>query len=366
MFCNLFDWQNSITALSNSILKYYGQKNHNNSLEVADKILSKPKRNIVFLLLDGMGENIINYHLPESSFLRKNRVSYLSSVFPPTTAAAATALESGLFPSQSGWLGWNVFWKELNDNVNLYPNTLSDGSVAGDVHLGRTHLAFETLTQQISKNSNISSCSFSEKESDPYDALDNLCNNIKNTCVQEGFHFIYGYINQPDGLLHRKGCKSFEIGNWLQESDKKLELLSKSCPETIFILTADHGFTDIEGLCLENYPNLMKTLLFPPSIEPRALNFFVKEGLQDKFLEEFHGAVGDSYHILSRSEVHSQNIFGPAPNHSRFDHMIGDYLAVALTPLTLFPNRSYLDFMVAAHGGGSVDEILVPLIIFEN
>jgi hypothetical protein len=46
--------------------------------------------------------------------------------------------------------------------------------------------------------------------------------------------------------------------------------------------------------------------------------------------------------------------------------MLGDYLAVANTSLTLFPNPSYLKFMKATHGGMTAEELTVPLIIWNS
>ena len=52
--------------------------------------------------------------------------------------------------------------------------------------------------------------------------------------------------------------------------------LSKMCADTLFIFTADHGFIDVDPLCLEDYPELMNMLQVPPSLEPRAMNLFIK------------------------------------------------------------------------------------------
>lgn len=102
------DFSKSITALACSILASYDLKPLNPTLQEADAFLVKHHRNVVLLLLDGRGYDILRNHLPTDSFLRRNLCTTIRAVFPPTTTAAATALETGLFPSQSGWLGWST------------------------------------------------------------------------------------------------------------------------------------------------------------------------------------------------------------------------------------------------------------------
>ena len=121
------DTERCIAAISNSVLQNYHIETENPTYPPLDVRLTKDPRNIVLLMPDGLGQNILTFHLPEDSFLRRHQTDTLSSVFPPTTTAAATAIETGMYPSQSDWLGWNIFWPPLGENVALYPNTTEDG-----------------------------------------------------------------------------------------------------------------------------------------------------------------------------------------------------------------------------------------------
>ena len=56
-----------------------------------------------------------------------------------------------------------------------------------------------------------------------------------------------------------------------------MEQLCKELKNTLVSVTADHGHIDSRGVALTDYPNIMECLVRMPSIEPRALNFFVKE-----------------------------------------------------------------------------------------
>ena len=156
------------------------------------------------------------------------------------------------------------------------------------------------------------------------------------------------------------------MGEFLTRADAVFAQLRASCPDTLFLLTADHGFTDVQGLCLEDFPALADTLARQPSIEPRAMNLFLKPGRQEDFLRHWQAAMGDSYTLYTHQQVLDKALFGPGPNHPMLEAMVGDYLAVARTPLTMFPNRGYRDAMVATHGGLTPQELSVPLIVWKS
>lgn len=362
---NLFsqpDARMSIAALACGILRHYGAPAPNPVCPALAGYLENAPRNVVLLLLDGLGQNILTRHLPPDSFLRRHQTDTLSSVFPPTTTAAATALETGLFPSQSGWLGWSVFWPPMGKNVALYPNTTDDGDQAAPQHIGNTCLPVKQLEEAI-REAGIDTLSTSRQGAK---TLEQTLSMVQAQCRAPGKHFVYAYLNEPDHHLHREGCGSETVRQWLARGDEALEKLGKTCPDTLFLLTADHGFTDVEALCLEDFPALEDTLLRKPSIEPRAMNLFLKPGRQAEFLRLWREILGESYVLFSREEVLARQLFGPGPNHPMLESMLGDYLAVAVTRRTLFPNPSYLKSMKATHGGLTSEELTVPLIIWSS
>ena len=67
------NYDDCITNLSNSILAYFDCKIYNKTLPDIDEILKvNNSKNVVVLLLDGMGINILERTLPDNAFLRKN------------------------------------------------------------------------------------------------------------------------------------------------------------------------------------------------------------------------------------------------------------------------------------------------------
>ncbi len=74
--------KNDILAVSNSLLKYYGLPIYHPSLDILDKKLLNKHKNIILLILDGMGVDLIEKNLSKDSFIRQHIIAQLSSVFP--------------------------------------------------------------------------------------------------------------------------------------------------------------------------------------------------------------------------------------------------------------------------------------------
>ena len=69
------------------------------------------------------------------------------------------------------------------------------------------------------------------------------------------------------------------------------------------LIIADHGHMDSKNLCILDYPEVLDCLVRLPSIDPRALNLFVKEEKKALFPGIFRKHFGDNYLLLTRDEV---------------------------------------------------------------
>ena len=110
------NYNNCILNSITSILKYYNVKTNHTSLEVLDKELEKKYKNVVFIILDGMGEHILNKLSPNGYFNSK-KISCITSVYPSTTTAALTTYYSGKPPYETGWIEWSQYFKEYGRAV---------------------------------------------------------------------------------------------------------------------------------------------------------------------------------------------------------------------------------------------------------
>ncbi len=117
------NYDHSILGIPNSLLNHYGAKAHHKTLPVLDNYLKKKYKNVILIILDGMGVDMLQHNLSNFSFLRRHVKTKLSSVFPSTTVAAFTAHCCGLSPIEHGRLGWAPYFKHLKRVVEIVPNT---------------------------------------------------------------------------------------------------------------------------------------------------------------------------------------------------------------------------------------------------
>ena len=99
------DYQNCIANLPNSILKKWNLAPVGDTLPLADAYLKKEYKNVVVLLLDGMGTSILENILDKDGPFRSHLAGSYKSVFLSTTVAATTSAMSGLQPCEHSWLG---------------------------------------------------------------------------------------------------------------------------------------------------------------------------------------------------------------------------------------------------------------------
>ena len=94
------NYNHSILNLINSILKKYNVETKYNSLPILKEKLKKDYKNIVLIILDGMGNNLLN-SISENGFFNKNKIDKITSVCPSTTTAALTTYYSGKPPIET-------------------------------------------------------------------------------------------------------------------------------------------------------------------------------------------------------------------------------------------------------------------------
>jgi len=111
------DYNNSILNITMSILKNYNLPTDYNSLNILDKTMDKKYKNIVLLILDGLGTSILNKH--SNGFLSQNKIADITSVCPSTTTSAMTTYYSAKPPSKTGWLAWSQYFKEYGRTIDL-------------------------------------------------------------------------------------------------------------------------------------------------------------------------------------------------------------------------------------------------------
>lgn len=365
MSCKLVwpDYTNCIANLPNSILKKFGLETVGDTLPLLDKELEKDYKNIVMLLLDGMGKCILERYLDESGPFRSHLAGIYNSVFLSTTVAATTSMLSGLQPCEHCWLGWDCYYPQIDKNVTVFRNTIQGTSEpAADYNVARTYTPYEDIIHKLWKAEKQAHFVASYIPPNPQ-SIDEICENIGQLCREPGQKYIYAYWGEPDGLLHRHGGDSDKPKNELRRIEAVVSAMAEELEDTLLVITADHGHIDNDYVVLQDYPVLFDCLERMPSLEARVMNLFVKKGMEQKFEDEFNREFGGSFLLMPMEEALGKKLFGTGAPHECFRGMLGNYLAVATDTLSIFYNKERWKSM---HGSITEQEMRIPLIIYER
>lgn len=356
----------TIVNLSCSILNHFGAEGTGNpTMAVVDKLLEDNYKNVVVVLMDAMGKEILESNLSEEGFLRSHIVDTYSTVYPPTTVAAVTSYDSGLYPNQHGWLGWVCYYKQLDKNVTVFRNTDENGEIAADFDTARTFYPYCSIDEKIKKEGidtyEVSFCGDIKP-----DTPQELFEGIGTLCKKEGRKYIYAYINKPDETMHKTGTHSEETKAVLRDIENSFEKLCGELEDTIIIVTADHGQVNPKCISITDYPKITECLKRNPSIEARTLNLFIKDGMKEQFISEFNKEFGDKYRLYDKDQVIKEGIFGPGNNVKNFEDLLGDYVAIAVSDLAIFNSEEYRDKFIGVHAGFTKEELEIPLIVYRT
>lgn len=357
------DYEDCIANLPNSILKKWKLPTVGGTLSLADKYLEKDYKNVVILILDGMGKVILEKTLDENGPFRSHLAGVYKSVFLSTTVAATTSAMSGLQPCEHGWLGWDCYYPQIDKNVTVFLNTVQGTEEpAADYNVAWTVTPYENVVTTINKaGGRAYGCAPFLK---PYpESIEEICARIKELCEEPGQKYIYAYWNQPDGLLHRNGCGSNIVKDVLENMEAAVGKLAGELDDTLIIVTADHGHIDSDYVVLQDYPSICDCLVRLPSLEPRVLNFFIKEDKKKFFEKEFVKEFGEKFLLMPIEKALEKNLFGTGRHHENFRSMLGDYLAIATDNLSIYFND---ERWASMHGSLTEDEMLIPLIVFDT
>lgn len=375
------NYDHCILNLITSILKYYNVQTNHSSLEILDRKLEKKYRNVIFLVLDGMGEHILNRLSPKGYFNNK-KVDCITSVYPSTTTAALTTYYSGRPPYETGWIAWSQYFKEYGRALDMLSHKESyKGEVYENtkINVFDSVVNYETIFERIEKASpNIKAYEINPTYSDKRskrsiraDSLDEIIQNIEMLCQNTEEKFIMAYSDNPDGLLHKYGASSEEAKNFIEEAEEKIQNMYNNLPnDTILIISADHGHKDIEkAYTLLDYPEIQECLIMPPSLESRVVTFWVKENMRKEFEERFNNIFKDEFWLLTKEEFLEKHFLGYGEQHPKIDDFIGNYIALS-TEGSIIRLETFLaegkKVKKSTHCGLTKDEMEVPVIVIEK
>ncbi len=369
MIMNKPNYKRSLLSLATSVLKHYGVEVWHDSLPEMDELLSRDYKNVVVMLFDGMGESALKNHLDNNAFLRVHDRGAISSVFPPTTTAATTTIESGLAPIEHAWLGWCLRFDEIDKSVCLFPNNeWRKENQAASYHVASEFIPYKSIFERIEEGTKgeVKAYLVSKYSNFATQNLDEIVSVVRDLCNKDGRKYIYTYYNQPDYDMHDLGVDHASVKDHIIAINNVVESLAHDLKDTLIIVTADHGLIDTKWEFIPEYDDINCCFEHLPTIESRAMTFHIKDGMHAKFESAFNKHFGKYYELLSHDEVIESGIFGEGKVHPHFASFIGDYLAIATSDVSLEVEGRTDDIFKGVHAGSTLAEFEVPFIVVAN
>jgi hypothetical protein len=337
-------------------------------------------RNILFLLIDGLGDDYLRRE-GRGGALHARRRGALTSVFPSTTASAVTTSFTGWSPLEHGLTGWFTLFGEAGCVGAPLPFQRRGEKARLGVppaQLFRAGTLFDGLARRsivvthrsiVDSTYNVHHCGRAERLA--YDTLAGLVAQAV-AAVESGPQpkFIYAYWPEFDALSHRHGNSSAEVRAHFQAVDAAFgELMARLAGTgTIVVATADHGFIDSDGpdaLDFADAPGLAGLLRYPLCGESRAAFCHVQEGRVPEFVARARDWLGDRARVCPSRDLVEEGWFGPGEAHPRLAERIGDVALVMRGRTTVkdWTPTEPRHRLVGHHGGTSEAEMMIPLMV---
>ena len=377
------NYEQCILGTISSILKYYNVDTKHKTSEKLDKILNeKEYKNVIFLVLDGLGEHILTPISPEG-FLKKNQIDLVTSVYPSTTTAALTSYYSGCSPYETGWIAWSQYFKEYGRALDMFSHKesyLREPINKPLMDVFKTIMNYESVFEKIEKalpevKAYEIEPEYAERRarrSVQANDIDQLIMNIKDLCKIPDRKFILAYSDNPDGLLHKFGTTSEEAKEFIKDAEKKIEKMYQELDEdSLLIISADHGHKDIEkAYTLLDYPEIQECLIMPAYLESRVLTFWVKDNMRETFVQRFNKVFENEFWLMTKEEFLDQYHFlGFGEKHYKIDDFIGNYVALSVAG-SMIRLETFLaegkPVKKSTHCGLSKEEMEVPVIVIKK
>lgn len=366
----------SLTELMTSAAAALGEPGFKNALQL-------PRANrVVVVLVDGLGARLLKRFAGYAPTLRQAgqhpSSRTLDTVFPTTTAAALTSLATGVPPSQHGIVGYDVMdpaGPRIVNQLGGWPGDLDPATwqvVPTVFERLQERRSVVTVSRPKFRDSPLTRAGlrggeFMEATSPPARVGAALA-----ALRQHKDALVYLYWDDLDKAGHAHGVESQQWLHALEELDSAMRrLIAGAGPNTLVLLTADHGMVDVPASGRIDYserPELLEGVALTAG-EPRGVQLHFDPAASAETrqgtIDAWKAAFGDVAWVLTRDELSDAGWLGPqwAPG---VRERVGDVLIAAHGSVAFYDGRRVAPHafdMVGQHGSLTPSERKVPLLI---
>ena len=335
------------------------------------------KKHTLFILLDGFGYYKLK-ELSDESILKKNLKMKIRTVNPTSTACVLTSIFSASYPNSHGIYGWWDY--NVDFDLNYIPLLLKDRKTGEDVSskikeifkftpvLDKFNAKVNIFEDRQIVNSEYSKMISKKANRYGFYSIKDAFNSIEkriNESTQSTFNYLY--IDSLDIMSHIYGIESNEVNNIITVVENGIKKLSNEFKDLNIILTADHGQVEMkEALYLNRNIDISKYFYAMPSIDTRAISFFVKKEYLVEFKEKFLQEFRDDVILLEKEKVEEYHLFGKEKYTEHAYKSLGEYVAIIVNDKFMMCNKDdYEDKKTTKgnHSGLTDCETTIPLVI---
>jgi hypothetical protein len=324
-------------------------------------------RQVVLLILDGLGWDQLMDHKSSMPTVSTMAGSAITTVAPTTTATALTSISTGLTPGEHGLIGYRI---SLHSDVL---NVLRWNSSAGDrrrAHPPRDLQPFApflgrevpVISQAELERSAFTEAHLRGSRAVGYRTPSAIAPEVGRQ-LAAGEQVVYAYYGGIDKTAHERGFGDFydaELGLADHLVASVLEVLP---PGAALVITADHGQVHVGDRIVHPSDALLRTVAHQ-SGEGRFRWLHARPGAAADLLQTATDELGRLAWVVPKEQTIDEGWFGPvvaAPVAAR----LGDVALAAYESVSFYESADTGPFdLVCRHGSLTPAEVYVPLLAF--
>ncbi len=375
-------------------LRAFGHAPDDNE-SAAGALTIPPSRNIIVVLIDGLGATLLDEHAALAPTLTGLRGTTLRAGFPATTAASITSLAVGVGCGAHGIIGysfrpddasrtsgprrslnalrWTLDSATGPSAVDVYPPRLVQNRLSALEMLAALGVRVTYVMPREFRNTGLTQVAFRAPGRHlPARTVSAVRGGVSAALTRAAVDrrrrpqaFVYAYYGGLDMAGHLHGPGSAPWRGELVAVDHMVANIMEELPgDTTLLVTGDHGMIEVgRRVDIDTTPELTDATELIAG-EARVRHVYAVDGSASDVGEAWASTLGEHAHVGTRERALDESWFGTDVSDA-VAARIGDVVAVARDSTVLVrgqqePSEAAL---TGQHGAWAAAEQLVPLLV---